>query len=1105
MMDNIQDIINKQADDSQKKTLWGKPANDILNGRDRSASAKPIRGIWEMVQNARDESLNESNIVFIRKRGEFVFKHDGMPFTNDTLSALILQTSAKSRDDGDQAGQYGTGFLTTHKFGRKIHLSGSLKLIDNEELYYNFPQLIVDRSPNTKEEMARSLADQFEEKNRWKDDLDYRSDHPDRWTVFTYLQPNEIEGENVKEAFGQAPELIPYVLCLNESIKSIMLQDEITDRIISFTRGTKEIIEDNSLAIMCSTPITIVDSNMEKTDTVIIQTLESKNTVTTKKGVIKPMVTIVLPICKNKIIQLSDNIARLFIYLPLVGTEQFGINFIIHAPMFTCSSDDRSSLRLIMDGQTENDPAKDNRKYIQEATDIIFDYIKRHITEWQNVHYLAPLYFDVSNANKELSDYYKSLKNLWLENMRNLEIVAVNTEDGVINKKPSIIYVLDGVLAQAIKEKKELLMPFYNILSNMHKEAVPAPSQLVYWSEVFARWYESDICNQIHGISDIVCYIAANGMSVVTENDLLKICEYLRDSEQLSFFDKNILLTEEGTLTNKTEGYKCDTIGEKLKSIIKELLPEYTSKFVKDGFADLIKLPIFSSKDIKDALSTCTETLQTKIKTVSDAAKTVWENSKSTSISTDGILSINQRNALMDYCRMVIPGSSTAFQANALELVQEYYEHNFDFTDTIDTEFFEWRGAIRTLLGNVLTEFTLLVDDDKKKKVDWIKRLITYIFNFSDFNGMLQNYRIYLSQSEEFHYCKELKKDAGIPEKMKDIFNKIASTSEKTIDIRKDLFNKEFGRIAITESTCETVLFGKEIMRMIHESGKYISEIDSYEHKDLIMDIIDNFDDEKDGSIWQSAFETIYKDIPSLLAKLVLNKDNREPMIKIMKVKDKARLNKAAEIINDENLLSIWEMGKEVWIEMQNEQKDFEKKKELGNYVEDCLRKELKDELSKYEFEVKVDDVQNGQDIIISINREPIYFIEVKSRWKVADSVMMSAKQLERSVEKKECYSLFAVEMVGFNDDNVKEHIYPKVMEEFISRIRVVTEIGNMNDDILPTKRDPIWQVHIGGDYKAIVPQKLIENNCIDYNSFVNMVLKPKVIEAIQRLSKCSF
>ena len=108
MKDNIQDVINEQADDSQKDMLWGKPANDILNGRDNSASTKPIRAIWEMVQNARDVSAHESNIVFTRRQGAFVFKHDGMPFTNDTLNALILQTSAKSRNDGDQVGQYGT-------------------------------------------------------------------------------------------------------------------------------------------------------------------------------------------------------------------------------------------------------------------------------------------------------------------------------------------------------------------------------------------------------------------------------------------------------------------------------------------------------------------------------------------------------------------------------------------------------------------------------------------------------------------------------------------------------------------------------------------------------------------------------------------------------------------------------------------------------------------------------------------------------------------------------------------------------------------------------------------------------------------------------------
>ena len=1090
--------IKKQAEVSENNTLWGKPANDILNGRDNSASAKPIRAIWEMVQNACDASVNESNIVFTRRQGEFEFKHDGIPFTNDTLNALILQTSAKSRNDGDQVGQYGTGFLTTHKFGREFKLAGSLKLIENKELYYNFPKLTIDRKPNTREEMAENLANQFKEKNNWLNKHDNRSRTPNKWTVFTYLQPKDIEKKNVEEAFEQAPEMIPYVLCLNEGIKSISLCDEIGGRTISFNRKEKRLKEETSISYLYSTTILVNDSRNEKSREFSILTLESKKTVTTKKGINKTMVTVILPIHKNIVSNLSDNISKLFIYLPLVGTEHWGINFVIHAPMFTCSSDDRSSLRLITDGQTENDPAIENREYIQEASAIIFDYISQHLSEWQDVHYLAPIDFDVSNPNKELSDYYKELKDLWLKKMSELDIVSVKTVGGIIRKKPSNIYVLDSTLAKAAKEKEGLLMPFYNVLSNMNHDAIPTPEHLIFWSEVFAHWYEGEDCDQILNINNIIDYIDNNGMAAVNKKDLLQICEYLRDSDQLSFFDKNILLTETDTLTNKSEGYRSDISSNKLKSCIKTLLPEQTSKFVENEFADLIQLPSFNNKNVKEALSSCTEELQTKIKAVTDVVKSEWESNRRCPETTANLLNEGQRNALMDYCYMTIPQNSTSFQFKALELIREYYNYTFDFTDKIDADFFEWRGAIRTLLCHILTEFTILDDGKKKEQISWIKRMIDCIYAFSDFKGMLQNYRVYLSQSEDFSYCKDLKKDSGIPEKMKNIYNTITSTQEKTIEIRKELFDHEFGKIAPTDATCEIVLFGKKIMDEILNSGKYLNEIDSYEHKDLIMDIINNFDEESEGAKWKEAFETIYKDIPSLLAKLVLNKDNRESMIKIMKVKDKTRLNKAAEIINNENLIHIWELGKAAWIEKQNEQHDFNKKKELGNYVEDYLRKELKDILKNNKVEAKVDDVQGGQDIIVSINDEPIYYIEVKSRWGAADSVMMSATQLDRSVEKKDCYALFAVNMIGFNGENVKEHIYPKTMDEFVSRIRIVPNIGELNKEIIPTERDSNEQVHIGGDYKSIVPQRLISKEGIDYNSFLRDVLKPKMLEAIQ-------
>ena len=1098
MEKNIQDKINSQAEASKNEMLWGKPANDILNGRDSSASVKPIRAIWEMVQNARDASANQSNIIFTRKQGVFEFRHDGIPFTNNTLNALILQTSAKSRNDGDQVGQYGTGFLTTHKFGRKFELAGSLKLVDEEELYYNFPKLIIDRKPNTREEMIESLANQFKEKDSWREKNDCRSVKPDKWTVFTYIQPNDIEKKNVEVAFEQAIETVPYVLCLNEDIKSIKLCDEIKDRTISFDRKEKKLKEETSISCLYSTTILVDDSRNEKSREFSMLTLESKKNVTTKKGIKKAMVTVILPIHNNIVSNLSDNISKLFIYLPLVGTERWGINFVIHAPMFTCSSDDRSSLRLITDGQTEHDPAIENCKYIQEASDILFDYISQHLSEWQDVHYLAPINFEVSNPNKELSDYYKQLKDVWLKKMRGLDIVSVKTADGIIRKKPSCICVMDSTLTKAIKENEGLLMPFYNVLSNMCHELIPIPKHLIFWSEVFAHWYEGTDCIQILSISNIIDYIADNGMAAINEIDLLQICEYLRDSDQLSFFDKNILLTEDGTLTNKSEGYRNNISSNKLKICIKTLLPEQTSKFVKNEFAVLIQLPSFNDKNVKEALSSCTEELQTKIKVVTDVAKSEWESNRRIPETTVGLLNEGQRNALMDYCYMTIPKNSTSFQFKALELIREYYNYTFNFTDKIDADFFEWRGAIRTLLCHILTEFTILCDGKKREQIGWIKRMIDCIYAFSDFKGMLLNYRVYLSQSEEFSYCKDLKIEPGIPEKMKEIYNTITSNQGETVDIRKELFNHEFGKIAPTDAVCEILLFGKKIMDEISKSGKYLNEIDSYEHKDLIMDIINNFDREIEGTIWKEAFETIYNDIPSLLAKLVLNKDNRESMIKIMKVKDKARLNKAAEIINDENLVRIWELGKAAWIEKENEQHDFNKKKELGNYVEEYLRKELKDILKNNKVEAKVDDVQGGQDIIVSINDKPIYYIEVKSRWKVADSVMMSSTQLERSVEKKDCYSLFAVNMIGFNGENVKEHIYPKSKDEFLCRIRIVPNIGKLNEEILPTKRDSNEQVHIGGDYKAIVPQNLITNKSISYNSFLSNVLKPKVEEAIK-------
>ena len=83
-------------------------------------------------------------------------------------------------------------------------------------------------------------------------------------------------------------------------------------------------------------------------------------------------------------------------------------------------------------------------------------------------------------------------------------------------------------------------------------------------------------------------------------------------------------------------------------------------------------------------------------------------------------------------------------------------------------------------------------------------------------------------------------------------------------------------------------------------------------------------------------------------------------VITIKDLADKMRI-KAAEIINHENLFSIWDLGQKAWLEKQNEKHDFEQKKELGTYVEGYLRKELKEELEGNQLKADVDDKQDGQ------------------------------------------------------------------------------------------------------------------------------------------------
>jgi hypothetical protein len=111
------------AERESKEADLKQHADKLVRGFENIDNSSYNRAVWELVQNACDLS-NECKVIIDYSKNGFSFTHNGKPFTSATLISLIKQVSSKY--DGDEVGKFGTGFITTHAFGRKFKINSLL-------------------------------------------------------------------------------------------------------------------------------------------------------------------------------------------------------------------------------------------------------------------------------------------------------------------------------------------------------------------------------------------------------------------------------------------------------------------------------------------------------------------------------------------------------------------------------------------------------------------------------------------------------------------------------------------------------------------------------------------------------------------------------------------------------------------------------------------------------------------------------------------------------------------------------------------------------------------------------------------------------------------
>ena len=192
----------------------------IRDGIRNNGTTSGERAIWELFQNARDLS-DLSNPAVIRitlTDNEFVFAHKGKPFTYDSLCSLVKQVSSREKEDDISVGQYGTGFLTTHKFGRRIIINGSMLINDEPKVYVDVSNFLINRENfNDIPVFIEDMTDQIGKVDKLMDGEQKTT--PREWTELHY-ELNEKRHTIAANAIEEAIKLMPFVLTFNDRIGS---------------------------------------------------------------------------------------------------------------------------------------------------------------------------------------------------------------------------------------------------------------------------------------------------------------------------------------------------------------------------------------------------------------------------------------------------------------------------------------------------------------------------------------------------------------------------------------------------------------------------------------------------------------------------------------------------------------------------------------------------------------------------------------------------------------------------------------------------------------------------------------------------------------------
>lgn len=1045
---NREEILNNAKKESELSDLK-QHADKMIRGFENFNNYSSNRAVWELVQNACD--LTTECEVVLDYRNGFSFTHNGKPFTTKSFISLIKQVSGKYGEEPEipEVGKYGTGFLTTHTFGRKFQINS---ILEANNTFFEIKDFLIDRSPKEWKALSENIRTQKENVYQLIQKGAILS-NPEIKTTFTFLPESDQERSYIAESSRDLEDYIPIVLTINNRLKKVKIVLK-NDTETSFERVEKTKVENDKGIELYKTTISKNGSNK-----ILYSIIETDD-----------QIEVILPINENlELFQFSERVARLFLYYPLIGSEDFGLNFIINCNQFL-PTEPRDGIHLKSNKDQVKEQEEANQKIIEKASLLIFDFLKSNVLSVSNPLLYAQINFKRNTDNNLLNEYFETLQTTWIEEYKYLPIVETIEGFKPVNE---VCFFAEELLINT-----EYFDDVYTLISTFYSN-IPTKDKVVLWSKFASEWTNEN--TDFVGHQDLVEKISQEQLSKFDKDCLINYYKNLISEEKINYFSEHTLLPNlDGKFCLLSSLLTPQNLTENLIDIGTSIIPNSIERLIHSDFSLNFHFEKFNRKDFSNSIKTKLDEIQASTSIYFPETINA-ENYNVQSFEQAQKLEENFFENLLNYCKLNNNVNSQSKPATLVKIISRYYSFDDNLIQLSNLESQEENLDIRSTRKILVQIFFNLLQYHNE---EWVESNIGLLMEIANCNEdslkeVYSTSKIYPNQLNQLKGISELKRDIEIIPAIKDLYNKVTKD-----DIKEDLIYIEFNEYVAEDRFVTTKYLTTAIEDIFF--GTDINNINEHPFKVEILNIIKSLREKK----YAELFPRLDDKKANVMLEVVTDENTKDDIFSIVTLGE-SDLKKLGKLVQEENFSAILNAAAILMQQQREAEADFHHKHEIGTYIESLIREklseELKDRISFGDKETETSNMQGGQDIVIFLDENPVYFIEVKSRWNSQNSVSMSKLQLQRAVEENSRYALCAVDITRYTGENDR---YKLSTDEILPLTKFVTNIGDtikpLIEENLEAEKQQDKSIHLI-DYRGIIPQDIIQSG-YDFDKFIDLL-----------------